>query len=323
VTDSRTFHWPNGAHLAVVFHVAWEAWPDHLGTRSSRQNNSRRPVPETAKYAHDSSSLNEHAFAETGGLQRLIQLYSRWEIPVSCVISGSTIETYPDLALKLADENWDLGIQPWEHEYLVMYDPDEERTSIERADKAFRKLFNAPPSGFVAPGAMYTPATYDIIADLDIKWILAGRNCESPYVVKRPGKRPLVFQPLELTDYESYGHRQSPRTVLGMVKDAFDALYEEGSSGGMGKMLSYATHPFLSHPYRTRPLEDFIAYIKRVPNVWITTRAEITDYLLNEYPELTLDALYPESAVASEQRYGLNLALRPAAGSATRQERIA
>jgi peptidoglycan/xylan/chitin deacetylase (PgdA/CDA1 family) len=239
---------------------------------------------------------------------------------VTCVISGSTMETYPDLALKLAEAGWDLGIQPWEHEYLVMYDPDEEKTAIERADHAFRKLYNAPPSGFVAPGAMYTSSTYDIIADLGIKWILAGRNCESPYVVKRPGKNPLVFQPLELTDYESYGHRQSPRTVLEMVKDGFDGLYQEGSSGGLGKMLAYATHPFLSHPYRTRPLEDFISYIKGLPEVWITTRAEISDYILNDYPDLTLDVLYPESAVASDQRYGLNLALYGPAEPAAEQE---
>lgn len=307
--NARPFHWPDGARVAVVFHMAWEAWPDHLGTAASRQNSSRRPVPPEARYKRDSHEINEHAFAETGGLQRLIALYERWDVPVSCVISGFTIEAYPELARELDTRGYDLGIQPWEHEYLVMYDPVEERASIERAYKAFESLFGRRPSGFVAPGARYTEYTYDILADLEIGWVLAGRNCDTPYVVRRDKKAPLVFQPLRLTDYESFGANAiPPQLVMQMLKDEFDALYDEGENPP-GKMLSYATHPFLAAAYRTRPLEQFIQYIKGKPGVWITTRKAITDWIVSEYPDLTLAALYGEAAVASDRRYSLGLNL--------------
>lgn len=309
MNTKKVFHWPNDARVAVVFHMAWEAWPDNLGTGDSYQKTARQRVPGRV-YQLDTFEINQHAFAETGGLQRLIGLYERWDVPVTCVISGATIEAYPSLVRELDQRNYDLGIQNWDHEYLVMYDEEEERASIERSYKAFESVLGRAPTGFVAPAARYTDHTYDILADLGIGWVLAGRNAETPYVVKRPGKaHPLVFQQQRITDFESFGaSATSPQTVIVKVKDEFDTLYEEGETG-VGKMMSYATHPFLATGYRTKPLEGLIEYVKSKPDVWITTREKITEWVLSEFPNLTLDALYGEVAVASDRRYSLNLAL--------------
>jgi hypothetical protein len=51
-----------------------------------------------------------------------------------------------------------------------------------------------------------------------------------------------------------------------------------------------------------------ILYVKSKPNVWITTREQIADWVLQNYPERDLASFYPE-AVASDKHYGLGLGL--------------
>jgi len=109
-----------------------------------------------------------------------------------------------------------------------------------------------------------------------------------------------------LCDYNSYSHSDaSPRDVVQMFVDFFDTVYEEGQRG-YPKMLAYGTHPFLSQGHRTRPMEEAIRYVQSKPNVWIATRGEIADWVLQSYPEHDLATFYPE-AVNSDKWYGLSL----------------
>ena len=95
--------------------------------------------------------------------------------------------------------------------------------------------------------------------------------------------------------------------VMTRFKNAFDAMYEEGKRG-WPKLLPYGTHPFVSHAFRTKPLEEMIEYVKMHPKVWITTRGEIADYMLENYSDYDLAKFYPE-AVASDKHYGLGIGL--------------
>jgi hypothetical protein len=51
-----------------------------------------------------------------------------------------------------------------------------------------------------------------------------------------------------------------------------------------------------------------IRYVKSKPNVWITTREQIADWVLQNYPERDLASFYPE-AITSDKHYGLGLGL--------------
>ena len=73
-------------------------------------------------------------------------------------------------------------------------------------------------------------------------------------------------------------------------------------------MLAYGTHPIIAHGHRTRVVEDLIRYVKSRPKVWIATRGEIADWMLQNYPDHDLAAFYPE-AVNSDKYYGLQIGL--------------
>ena len=51
-----------------------------------------------------------------------------------------------------------------------------------------------------------------------------------------------------------------------------------------------------------------IRHVESKSNVWITTREQIADWVLQNYPERDLASFYPE-AVASDRHYGLGLGL--------------
>jgi hypothetical protein len=79
----QNFRWPDDAHIAMVFNMAWETWPKDLGTAGSTQRADSRHMSASPKYRLTMRPVYEHAFAETGGMQRLPDLWRRRAIRTS------------------------------------------------------------------------------------------------------------------------------------------------------------------------------------------------------------------------------------------------
>ena len=105
------FKWPDGAAIAVVFNMSWEMWqPKTLGTAVNIQRHGET-VPAGSQYGRNMMYVYQHAFAETGGMQRLLGMWKRYGIKTSCYTSGLCLELFPSLA-KRADADG--------HELLVL-----------------------------------------------------------------------------------------------------------------------------------------------------------------------------------------------------------
>ena len=118
------FKWPNGAHIAVVFNMSWET-PEHaVGARPG------------AKYKRAMRPIYEAAFADTGGVQRLVDLWDRMEIPTSCYVDGLTVEMFPRLAKEVADRGHEFLVQGWTHEFLYDMTVEEQAAAIARTNVA-------------------------------------------------------------------------------------------------------------------------------------------------------------------------------------------
>lgn len=298
------FSWPGGAHIAVVFNVSWEIWPQTLATA---QNNQRpgETVPPDAKYGRWMMPVYEHAYAETAGMQRLLSIWDRHEIRASYYTDGLAAELYPELFARVRDAGHEFLVQGWDHSFLWEQTVAEQTESIDRTLEAFARL-GVTPTGFSASAGSITPETFDIVAQRGLQYCCGFRNTDVPFIINRPdGKKLVGMNSYDLTDYNSYGHSdKTPREVMTQWRDFFDTMYEEGLRG-YPQMLAYGTHPFLSHGHRTRPMEEAIRYIKSLPGVWITTRDKIAEWVLERYPDRDLASFYPE-AVASDRWYGLS-----------------
>lgn len=307
--SATEFHWPDDAHIAVVFNIAWETWPRTLATAESTQRANSRQMPATAKYTRGMRPIYEHAFAETGGLQRLLDVFARHDVRTSVYANGMTVGLYPDLAREIAAKGHELLGESWEHEYLFQLTVPEQAASIDRTVKTFEAVLGARPSGFSTPGGMPTAETFSLLAERGFTYVCGLRNAEVPFVIRLGSSKLVGMTSYTVSDYDSYASSEwTPRALIEMVKDDFDVLYDEGRRG-FPKMLAYGSHPFLAHGFRTAPLEELISYVRDRPGVWVTTRAEVADWVLSQFPDLDLAGFYPEAAEPSDRYYGLSLGL--------------
>lgn len=307
MTDGSTWiRWPNDAYIAVVLNVAWEAWPPDLGSALSHQNSDRRPVPAGATFDRDMRTVYDHAFAETGGVQRLLDVFEEQEVPATFLVSGQTIETFPALARKVAAKGHELASENWVHEYAVMQTEEEERASIKATVEAFEAVLGSRPEGYTTPGGMTSPHTYRLVTELGYRWVGSLRNTDVPFVMNVGGSRLVGMNNHNLTDYASYKRGGwTPRQCAEMVRDEFDLLYREGRRG-RPKLLAYGSHPFLARGMRGKLLGDIVEYLRGHPRVWFARQRDIASWMLEQFPEVGLRELYPESAVASVRVHRLD-----------------
>ncbi len=305
--SNSKFKWPNDAHIAVVFNMSWESWNDTLGTAENLERGSEQ-VPAKAHYTRGMRWIYEHAYAEMGGMQRLLDIWKRHDITASCYADGLTVSLYPDLARKVRDGGHEYIVQGWDHGFLWHMSVKEQEESIDKTIDSFNKVLGVKATGFSSSGGHLTPETPQICADRGFKYICGMRNCDVPFIIDLGKKKLVGMTSYDQSDFgTAAGRTTTPEQMLGMWRDAFDVMYDEGMRGHP-QMLAYGTHPFVARAHRTKPLEDTIRYVKSKPGVWLTTRGEIADWMLKKYPDMDLSSFYPE-APSSDAHYGLSIGL--------------
>lgn len=301
------FHWPDGAYIAVVFNISWETWPKKLATAENNQRRNETVEP-GAKYGRWMMPVYEHAYAETSGMQRILDTFERQGIRSSCYVDGQTIELYPDLARRTIEGGHEFLVQGWDHSFLWEQTIAEQTESIDKTIAVMDKLLGYKAKGYSASAGSITPETFDIIAARGFSYSCGFRNCDVPFIIPRKDRKLVGMNSYDISDFNSYGSGDwTIRQVLEAWRDFFDELYEEGQRG-YPKMLAYGTHPMLGHGFRTRPMAEVIRYVKSRPGVWLATRAEIADWVHQNFPDMDLSTFYPE-AVASDRWYGLSMAV--------------
>jgi len=144
----RGVQWPEGKKLPVAPLVAWELWPDNLGSSNSHPETSQRPLPRGVKYDRDMRDVYEHAYAERGGLRRLLDLFEASEVRVTFAASGKRVEVDSDPARNVLCRGDELASESYVHEHPVMYTREEQRKTVE----AFERVLGVRPSGYISPG---------------------------------------------------------------------------------------------------------------------------------------------------------------------------
>lgn len=304
--DGKKFVWPGEAPVAFAFCLAWETWPDNLGRPESTQVSKQPSIAPTAPHPLHSPTVFDHAFAETGGVQRVVETWDQYGVRGTVYVNGRTIELYPDLVREVADRGHEISAEAWDHEYFNFMSEVQQRESVQKTVDIFKSVLGVAPPGFVSAGGRYTPQSFDILADAGFDWVAGASNTDTPYVRRRKGKRPFVTMGEYLmSDYLTYSETSwSPRQVCEMAMDELLLLIDEGRRG-YPRYAAYGTHAYLARAFRMRPYAEFVERVLELDGVWVTTQHEIATWILSEYPDMTLDKLYPNSAEASDRNYDL------------------
>ena len=257
--------WPNGAKVAVCL-----SWDMDNETFEIAAGNTAPVV------------LSQGEYGATEGVQRIMALYDKYDIPGSFYIPAVSGMLYPDMIQEITKRpRHEIGVHGWIHESLPdIDDRAEEERLMNKAIEFWTKTLGKHPAGYRAPAWAFSKYTLDLIRKAGFQYDSSAMGMDEPYELVANGQPTgLVELPVDwiLDDYPyfiSNGALPAPELIFKVYQDEFDVAYREGT------MFMLTMHPMISgHRSRIIYLDKLIAYMKSKPGVWFATGQQIADYV--------------------------------------------
>lgn len=261
--------WPNGARVAVL--LSFDV--DNDTTTIARSENP------------SIGAMSQGEYGARVGLRRVVDLMDRHAIPASFFIPAVSLVLQPDMVEVIQESGrHEFGVHGWIHELDTTLDADTERELVRRATDYLEEATGRRPVGYRAPSWNFSPYTLGIIRAQGFLYDSSLMADDRPYELTQDGEPTgLIELPVEwiLDDAPLMNPRgnsyTAPRDLLQVYIDEFDKAYDEGT------MFLLTTHPhIIGHRSRILILEELIAHIQSVGNVWFATHEQAARYVRDQ-----------------------------------------
>ena len=257
--------WPNGARVAVL--LSFDVDNETIALRFGEPT---------------VGALSQGEYGARVGLERVVNLLDRNQIPASFFIPAVSLQLNPGMAdvIKRSGRH-EFAVHGWIHELNSGLQGDVERRLLVQAVDTLTKLTGTRPVGYRAPSWNFSPNTLSILRELGFMYESSLMADDRPYELLANGQPTgIVELPVEwiLDDaplVNPQGDRYSPpREVLQVYIDEFDKAYDEGT------MFLLTTHPhYIGHRSRIVILEELINHIRTKRGVWWATHRAAAQYV--------------------------------------------
>jgi peptidoglycan/xylan/chitin deacetylase (PgdA/CDA1 family) len=257
--------WPNNARVAVM--LSFDADNELLTIRTGSPT---------------VGAITQGEYGGRVGLQRILALLDRHQIPASFFIPSMSLKITPSMVDQIkASGRHEFGVHGWVHETNSTMGLEDERRLTQLALDEVTRLTGTRPVGYRAPSWDFSPNTLNIIRDLGFLYDSSLMSDDRPYELLAAGQPTgIVELPVEWIQddaplFDPRGTRyESPRDILQVWKDEFDVAYEEGT------MFLLTTHPHvIGHRSRMVILEELVDYMRSKPGVWFATHGQVAEYV--------------------------------------------
>ena len=274
--------WPAGARIAVQFVVNYEEGGENCvlhGDPASEAFLSEivGAAPRPGQRHPSMESIYE--YGSRVGVWRLLDLFARYEIPLTVFGVAMALERNPTVA----EAAMAAGHEICSHGYRWIdyrdVPEDVEREHLERAIEIIRSLTGERPLGW------YTGRTSERTRALVVKeggflYDADDYNDDLPFWTEVNGKSHLVVPyTLDNNDmrFATPQGFNSGDQFYSYLRDAFDVLYAEGEH--TPRMMSVGLHcRLVGRPGRLAALARFIEYTRRFDDVWYGRRIDIAHH---------------------------------------------
>ncbi len=274
--------WPAGARIAVQFVVNYEEGGENCvlhGDPASEAFLSEivGAAPRPGQRHPSMESIYE--YGSRVGVWRLLDLFSRYEIPLTVFGVAMALERNP----AVAEAAMAAGHEICSHGYRWIdyrdVPEDVERDHLERAIEIIRRLTGERPLGW------YTGRTSErtralVVEEGGFLYDADDYNDDLPFWTEVNGKSHLVVPyTLDNNDmrFATPQGFNSGDQFYSYLRDAFDVLYAEGERSP--RMMSVGLHCRLAgRPGRLAALARFIEYTRRFDDVWYGRRIDIAHH---------------------------------------------
>ena len=272
----REKFWPDGARLHVSISMMWES-----GAEPPQMVAPHMVPPEASgkKFA-DLSAETAIQYGYREGIPRMLDMFDRRRVKVSCFMSGKGIELAPGLAKEVADRGHECAAHGWTHTPQFHYSRDEERRFISDGVDAVVRICGQKPIGYNCQGVRRSANTLSILQELGFLYHIDDLSRDEPFIVPVDGK-PFVVVPYthQLNDIQHYRFRMGTTGEHDkLLRDEFEALYAEGAR--RRRMMLISLHDELATAARVRVVERFIEWAQKKKGVAFSTKADIARWAL-------------------------------------------
>jgi peptidoglycan-N-acetylglucosamine deacetylase len=230
------------------------------------------------------------------GVERILRLLEREQIPATFFVPGHTADTYPDSVRAIVRAGHEVGHHGYLHENPVALESAErEREVLERGLAALDRVAGVRPTGYRSPAWDNSPHTIELLVAYGFRYesSLMGQDfapywCRVGDVIRTDGpyqfgrEVDLVELPVSwvLDDFPHFEYvslRGNVRPGLSAAskveeiwRDEFDYLYREVAGG----VFNLTMHPqVIGRGHRMLMLERLIAHFRRHEDVRFATLA--------------------------------------------------
>lgn len=271
------FRWPGGKRVAVIFNIAYEAWSDGQAPGIGPMGNVLKPG------FFDTNAHSWASFGAVRGIHRLLNYADKRGIKTSVMTNGVLAERDPGTVKSIHTRGHEIVNHSWGMDVIPVYfKEDEERANLKRNHDILAQASGQAPVGWISPRGTGSTISPRLLAEAGYLHHGDCNDDDRPYVLNYGGKRivgiPLTMDVNDLPTTIRYGNE--PRAMLSMFNDTFAAMREREQVPLFLDVTAH-THVF-GRPSGAWVYDEIMGIAKAASDVWITTRAEMARYVLQQ-----------------------------------------
>ena len=280
--------WPANAVIAVQFVLNYEEGAENTvldGDPGSETFLSEITPADSFPNRHMSmESLYE--YGSRAGLWRVLRVFESRDIPLTVFAVARAMQRNPEAVAAFGELGHEIACHGLRWRSYQLVDPDTEREHMAEAVQILRDLTGTAPLGWYT--GRDSPQTRKLVVQHGgFVYDSDSYADDLPYWVRVNDTDHLVVPyTLDTNDmrFASAAGFSNGDQFFAHLRDAFDVLYREGTSGSP-KMLSVGLHCRLAgRPARTKALERFCDHVQSHDGVWLARRIEIAEHWRAVHP---------------------------------------
>lgn len=273
VGEQPLTRWPGDARVAlwVIPNIEHFRFDDR-----EFGGDGRGTVPDVPRFS-------ERDYGNRVGVWRIMDVLDTYGVRATVALNSDVCLYEPDIIAAGNERHWEwMGHGHTNSSRLTGLDAGEERQVIADVLQTIERTTGTRPKGWLGPGRQENVRTPDILAEAGLSYVVDW-NADDVLIPLKVRTGRLVAMPYSgLSDKSAFaGAGWEAKSFYEMIRDQFDVVYEQGAT--RPQVLSIALHPYLTgRAFRTKWLDEALAYITGHDRVWVTTGSEIVDCYLQQ-----------------------------------------
>ena len=278
----ETVSWPNGKRccVCVVVDLSPVCGPDGIGA---------------ADLATPAAMFGAH-----GGLDGMLDVLHRFDIKATFAVPAVIARLYPDRLRALAAQGHEIAAHGFRHEDVSGLSRNEEQARLDLTTRIIGNAVGERPIGWCSlprrddpfAGGTISPHTMDLLIDAGYRYMGNGMADDIPHywVTDFATRRAILTLPYYY-HFDDTWFLLFPRRGTGLEHAddlARNWRAELAAQYRRGRFFTMTLHPAaIGWANRLQMLEDFLAHMRDLPELWIATGAECALHWQATFPPET------------------------------------